>query len=116
MQINPSQISEVVEVSAGDTLRVSYDQLFLDTTPISLVSRSVYLAIHDPETDTTVYRTGSIENDVSGSVSYDLTSDDIGTAGNRIVEWKIVDANGLALHVPGAGQYIYWNIYRNLSV
>jgi hypothetical protein len=102
-------------VKAGDTVRVLYDQLQLDGVNIPLSGSSVYLYIHDPETDTTVARTGSITSAISGSVQYQLTSDDIGTYGNRLAEWKIVDASGKVISIPTDG-YLYWNIVRSLSV
>jgi hypothetical protein len=114
MTINPSQVSSIMTVKAGDTLRVSYDTLQLGGQYINLVFSSVFLIIHDPVTNTTVSRSATITDAVSGSVQYQLTSDDIGTAGSKLAEWKVVTQDNKVLYVP-SDSYILWNIVTNLE-
>jgi hypothetical protein len=114
MTITPSLISDVIVVKAGDTMRLLYDQLQLDGTNINLSGSSVFLYIYNPSTDETTIRSGSVSSAISGSVQYQLTSGDIGTEGDRLAEWRVVDGSGKVLSVPTSG-YIYWNIYRNLA-
>jgi hypothetical protein len=114
MTINPSQVSSIMTVKAGDTLRVSYDTLQLGGQAINLVSSSVFLIIHDPVADTTVSRSATITDAVSGSIQYQLTTDDIGTAGSKLAEWKIITQDSKVLYVP-SDSYILWNIVRTLE-
>ena len=114
MTINPSQVSSIMTVKAGDTLRVSYDILQLGGQYINLVSSSVFLIIHDPTTNTSVSRSAVISDATSGSVQYQLTSDDIGNAGSKLAEWKIITQDNKVLYVP-SNAYILWNIVSNLE-
>ena len=114
MQITPAEVTDTMIVKEGDTVRITSDQLQDEGQNVNLSGSSVYLLIHNPQDDSTVTRTGSITSAISGSVQYQLTSGDIGTAGNRLAEWKVVNASGKVLYLPTDG-YVYWNIMRNLE-
>ena len=113
MQIYPSEISNVIEIKAGDTMRIAAQQLQLNGENINLVSMSAYLIMHDPETGETTTHTGSITSAVSGSVQYTFQPEDIATAGTRLAEWKLVDQNNKVIYIPD--DFIYIDIKRNLE-
>lgn len=111
--IPPSQISQLVEVRQGDTQRIIYDQLLLGGTPINLSGSTVTLVFYDPVAKTVVRRAGDITVAASGSVQYQLESDDLANTGSRLLEWECVDQLGRELTIPTT-TYIKMNILPDL--
>ncbi len=106
MQINPSQVSQIIEVQRGDDARIFGEQLLLGTTPINLSGSTVILCLHDPRTATSTERSGSITSAVSGSVQYQFVAEDLATTGSRLMQWRITTAAGKKLKIPTSGYYV----------
>jgi hypothetical protein len=106
MQINPSQVSQIIEVRRGDDARIFGEQLLIGTTPINLSGSSVTLVLHDPSTSTTTRRTATVTSAVSGSVQYQFVEADVETAGTKLMEWEIINSAGKELTIPTTGYYV----------
>jgi hypothetical protein len=115
MTFNPSQISSLVTIKQNDTARILYDTLTISGTPLNLTSGSVMLIWYDPVEGTATRKSGSVQVAESGSVSYQLTSDDVGTVGNFILEWEATLSSSTVLTVP-TETYIKLKILPDLDV
>lgn len=114
MKITPGQVHSIVDVKEGDTARVLYDNLTLADQYINLSGSTVVLYWHDASAGTVETKSATIVSAVSGSVSYQLTSDDVAEPGTKLLEWSITFPNGKILRVPTA-QYIKLNIIGDLE-
>lgn len=113
MNIAPSRISQLIEIKRGDTQRIVYDQLVLSGNPIDLTNQTVSLVIYDPATESVTRRDATVTLAVSGSVQYQLVSDDVATTGSRFMEWEIVNQDSKELTAP-SDKYIKMNILPDL--
>ena len=113
MTILPSQIYSLIEVKEGDTARILYDTLSLAGQAIPLTNATVSLWWWNPDENTRTEKSATIVSATSGSVSYQLTSDDVAEPGVRLLEWSVTFQNGSVLRVP-TGKYIKLNIIGDL--
>jgi len=77
MQINPSQVSQLIEVRQGDDQRIFGEQLLFAGQPINLSGSTVTLVLHDPKTETTKRREATITSAVRVSVHYQFVAADL---------------------------------------
>ncbi len=114
MIFNPSEIVSLTTVKQGDTSRLLYDDLHIGGTPINLSGSTVTLVWYNPRTETTSRKSATINVAASGSVSYQLTSSDLETAGSYILEWEVEFADGTQVSIPTEG-YLKLNIEEDLD-
>ena len=114
MTITPNQVDQIVEITEGDTGRVLNDQLFLAGQTIDLTNATISLWWIDPTTDSRQQKTATVTSAVSGSVSYQLTADDVSEPGIALLQWNIEFSNGSKLRVP-TGKFIKLNILPDLE-
>lgn len=114
MTITPAQVYSVITVKEGDNARILYDTLTLGGQPVPLTNATVSLWWYDTVEDTRTEKSATIVSDVSGSVSYQLTTDDVSEPGVKLLEWSIQFQNGKTLRLPTEG-YIKLNISGDLA-
>jgi uncharacterized protein YdaL len=92
-------------VRQGDTARVLNYNLTLAGAAIDLSAvTNVILTINDG--DSIFQRTASIVSAASGSVSYNLQTDDVAKAGCHFMDFTINYVDGTILRVPTVGHII----------
>lgn len=114
MTITPSDITEYITIKQGDTARIIYDDLTLSGFPIDLTGATVWLNFYEFTDSTSVARMATVTVPISGSVSYQLTEEDVATTGTKALEWTIQFQNGTALTVPTEG-YILLRVVPTLE-
>lgn len=114
MNINPSQISNLVTIKQNDTARILYDDLKINGVAINLSGSAVTLVWRNPRTGTTTRKTATVAVAASGSVSYALTADDLASPGSFVLEWEVVFPDTTQLSVP-TETYLKLNILDDLD-
>lgn len=112
--INPSEIKNTVLVKQNDTARILYDTLTVsdetNTYAVDLTNCTASLLWYDYINELMTAKSASIETPaVSGSVSYLLTSDDVSTVNDYLLQWKVTYSDGKVLTLPES-KYIKLNI------
>ena len=114
MTIHPYQVDQLIEVTEGDTARLLYDTLYLAGQVVPLSGSTVTLWWYDPVADTRVEKSASIVVAASGSVSYQLTADDVSDAGVKLLQWNVAFPSGKQLRIP-TGKYLELDIVGDLQ-
>jgi len=114
MTITPAQVYSLVEVKEGDTARILYDTLTLAGQAVPLTNATVSLWWYNPADNTRTEKSATIVSAVSGSVSYQLTTDDVSEPGVRFLEWSVEFQNGKVLRLP-TNSYIKLNIIGDIE-
>lgn len=114
MTITPAQVSGLIEITEGDSSRLLYDTLTLAGQYIPLSGSTVTLHWYDPVSGSLAIKSANIVSAVSGSVSYQLTSDDVADAGVKLLQWNVSFPSGKQLRLP-TGKYLKLNIIGDLE-
>lgn len=114
MTISPHRVTSLVEIKEGDSARILYDTLTFDGQYLDLTYATASLYWLDNVSGTRETKSITVINAVSGSVSYQLTDDDVAESGTRLLEWSIRYNNGKVLRVPTAG-YVKLNIVGDIE-
>ena len=114
MNFNPSEITDYIRVKQNDTSRILYDQLFLNGSPLSLVSSSVKLNLYNLTTSANAQYTANITVPASGSVNIQFPATEIATTGSYLAEWQVTLSDATELTVPTEG-YILIRVIDDLD-